>query len=205
MSRQYNVSTVPAEPIFSASKHLSKGEAQKPVAGFHIRSHQLDLIGHIDGFVLEPPITKQGFPNRSDSKVKIINSPSVPGERGLADCTANPFRSIAWCAVATAWAIPEMRKRPTYPIEVRSSYCSPQSSICSSYQSIHLATPYFLHVTWNPVEGIWEFQTLPWHQGFYQSTPSVMSRSTRRWTDLWHGRLALASNFSLNCQDKFNF
>jgi hypothetical protein len=31
------------------------------------------------------------------------------------------------------------------------------------------------------------------------------SRSTRRWTDLWHGRLALPSNFSLNCQDKFNF
>jgi hypothetical protein len=74
MSRQDNISTVPAEPISSASKHLSKGEAQKPVAGFHIRSHQLDLIGHIDGFVLEPPITKQGFPNRSDSKVKIINS-----------------------------------------------------------------------------------------------------------------------------------
>jgi hypothetical protein len=95
MSRQDNVSTVQAEPISSASKHLSKGEAQKTVAGFHIRSHQLDLIGYIDGFILEPPITKQGFPNRSDSKVKHINSPSVPGERGLADCTANPSRTIA--------------------------------------------------------------------------------------------------------------
>jgi hypothetical protein len=45
---------------------------------------------------------------------------------------------------------------------------------------------------------------LPHPMFFLRGVAPKKSRSTCRWTNLWHGRLALASNFSLNCQAKFN-